>query len=215
MDFLMQGVTLFHKGGPVMYILLLGSLFVVATAIERFYYYRQASWSFTKFAAGVEPLLLKNNFEEARQFCKEKPSAVAAVAVAGIDAYLRKQDREKAMESAAGLLAAQLRDRLNYLSTAVTMAPLMGLLGTVVGMINSFSVFNVAAGQPSAIAGGVGEALIATATGLCVAMVALAIHTYFSQRLDRIITDLEQTAALLMQRLPENDTRRREFHEIA
>ena len=83
------------------------------------------------------------------------------------------------------------------LNVIVTMAPLLGLLGTIIGMISAFSVFNLEEGQAIAITGGVGEALIATATGLCVAIVSLAIHAYFVQRIDRIVTDMEQAFSLI------------------
>ena len=83
------------------------------------------------------------------------------------------------------------------MNVIVTMAPLLGLLGTISGMISAFSVFNIQEGQAHAITGGVGEALIATATGLCVAIVALAIHAYFMQRIDNIVTDMEQSFSLV------------------
>ena len=73
------------------------------------------------------------------------------------------------------------------------MSPLIGLLGTIVGMIDSFSIFRLEEGQPLAITDGIGEALIATATGLCVAILALSIHSYFAHRLDTAITDMGQT----------------------
>ena len=79
------------------------------------------------------------------------------------------------------------------------MSPLLGLLGTIVGMINSFSIFNLQSGQPMAITGGIGEALIATATGLCVAIIALAAHSYFAQRLDSVITSMEQCFSALLE----------------
>ena len=91
----------------------------------------------------------------------------------------------------SGIFIAKLRNRLYYLSVIVTMAPLLGLLGTISGMIRAFSVLNIQSGQAIAITGGVGEALIATAFGLCVAVLALVVHSYFTQRLDRIITDME------------------------
>ena len=84
-----------------------------------------------------------------------------------------------------------------YLSVIVTMAPLLGLLGTISGMIRSFSILNVQSGQAVAITGGVGEALIATAVGRCCAILALAVHSYFTQRLDRIITDMEMCFSAL------------------
>ena len=78
------------------------------------------------------------------------------------------------------------------------MAPLLGLLGTVIGMIGSFKVLDVSGDNPALITGGVGEALIATATGLCVAVLALVVHSYFSNRLDGILTDVENVCTLLI-----------------
>ena len=95
------------------------------------------------------------------------------------------------IEMQSGIFISRLRSHLYYLSVIVTLAPLLGLLGTISGMIRSFSIFNVQSGQAIAITGGIGEALIATAFGLCVAILALVIHSYFTQRLDRIITDME------------------------
>ena len=101
------------------------------------------------------------------------------------------------VEMQSGIFVAKLRRRLYYLSVIVTMAPLLGLLGTISGMIRSFSILNVQSGQAVAITGGVGEALIATDFGLCVAILALAVHSYFTQRLDRIITDMEMCFSAL------------------
>jgi biopolymer transport protein ExbB len=92
---------------------------------------------------------------------------------------------------------SRLRARLYYLSVIVTMAPLLGLLGTISGMISAFSVFNVQTSQASAITGGVGEALVATAFGLCVAILALVVHAYFTQRVDCILTDMEECCSLV------------------
>ena len=81
----------------------------------------------------------------------------------------------------------------------VEMSPLLGLLGTIIGMIGSFSIFNLQEGQPMAITGGIGEALIATASGLCVAILALCAHSYFAQRLDTSITNMEQCFSALLE----------------
>ena len=101
------------------------------------------------------------------------------------------------MEVQSGIALAKLRKRLYYLSVIVTMAPLLGLLGTISGMITSLSVFNLESGQPTAITGGVGEALIATAMGLCVAIISLTVHAYFSQRIENIVTDMEQCFSMV------------------
>ena len=103
------------------------------------------------------------------------------------------------MESQAGIFMANLRNKLDYLSIIVTMAPLLGLLGTIVGMIGAFSIFNLQAGAPMAITGGIGEALIATATGLCVAIISLCAHSYYAHRMDNMITNMEQCFSALLE----------------
>ena len=89
------------------------------------------------------------------------------------------------MEVQSGIALAKLRKRLYYLSVIVTMAPLLGLLGTISGMITSFSVFNLESGQPTAITGGVGEALIATAVVLFVFILVINITFSLLRRKDR------------------------------
>lgn len=215
MEFLSQCLSLFHKGGPVMYLLLLCSFAVVAITTERFQYYKNVSIEAQSFLAKLKPLLERQRVAEAVQLCEQTPKVVNQVALEGLQAYRRGSDVESALESASQLDAAKLRESLNYLSVIVTLAPLFGLLGTVIGMINSFSVFNVQSGQPMAITGGVGEALVATATGLCVAVMALLSHTYFSHRLDKIITDMEQVSATVINYLLVKKAGRREQHEIA
>jgi biopolymer transport protein ExbB len=215
MELITQTINLFHKGGPVMYLLVTCSLFVVAIAVERLRYYRNLATDSRLFYNKLQPLLEKQHFSEAAQFCEQTPAAIAKVALAGLLAFQRGSQIESALESAATLTCARLREHLDDLSMVVTLAPLLGLLGTVIGMINSFSVFNVQAGQPMAITGGVGEALIATATGLSVATLALIIHSYFSRRVNCLVTDIEQTAALVISYTLIKKTGRRESHEIA
>jgi len=215
MEQVTQAINLFQKGGPVMYLLVLCSLFVIAIAVERFLYYRSISANSQVFQQKLQPLLEKQRFSDAIQFCEQTPDAIAKVALAGLVAHQRGSQLENALESAAMLSAARLREHLDELSMIVTLAPLLGLLGTVIGMINSFSVFNVQSGQPMAITGGVGEALVATATGLSVATLALIIHSFFSRRVNRLVSDIEQTAALVISFVLIKKTGRRDSHEIA
>lgn len=216
MELLTQTINLFHKGGPVMYLLVVCSLFVVAIGVERFLYYRNVSANSQSFHTKLQPLLEKQKFSEAIQLCEQtSPNVLAAVSLSGFQAHQRGSQVENALESAAMLTASRLREHLDDLSTVVTLAPLLGLLGTVIGMINSFSVLNVQSGQPLAITGGVGEALIATATGLSVATLALILHSYFSRRVNRLITDIEQIAALVVSYVLIKKAGRRETHEIA
>lgn len=215
MELITKSIDLFHKGGPVMYLLLACSLFIVAMAVERLLYYRSISVNSRPFQHKLLTLLEKQHFSEAIQLCEQTPAIMAKVALAGLLAHQRGSQLENSLESAAALAAVRLRERLDDLSMIVTLAPLLGLLGTVIGMINSFSVFNVQAGQPLAITGGVGEALVATATGLSVATLALVLHGFFSRWANRLITDIEQIAGLVISYVLIKKTGRRDSHEIA
>ena len=192
MDLLMQGVEYFHKGGLVMYILLICSIFIITIGIERLLYFMKA------FAQNFYKLMINNKIEEARNLAQNSKGDLASL----VDFAFNKMQNKNInlmmlLEVQSGISISKFRERLYYLNVIVTMAPLLGLLGTIIGMISAFSVFNLEEGQAIAITGGVGEALIATATGLCVAIVSLAIHAYFVQRIDRIVTDMEQVFSLI------------------
>lgn len=194
----MSFVELFFKGGLVMYPLVLCSLFVVAIAIERFRYYRSADTDLEKLLAALQPKLQEKDWLGAEDVCRSAKGAVAQVLLAGLARIKSSHKLESVLENAAQLESANLRRNLGYLDTIVTLAPLLGLLGTVVGMIQSFSVFNLKSGQPMAITGGVGEALVATAAGLCVAVLALLVHSFYSHRLDAVVTDMEQACSVFL-----------------
>ncbi len=101
-----------------------------------------------------------------------------------------EEGMKTAFSDQMGVDVVGFRKYMDYLSATVTISPLLGLLGTVTGMIGSFSILDAGAGA-SAITGGVGEALIATASGLCVAIMAFIVYTFFSHRLDSIINQIE------------------------
>lgn len=187
MDFL----QLFHKGGLVMYPLLLCSIIAIAICIERIKTYNRAKSHIDELKEKLIPAAESRDWQEIINLCESDGGAPARV-IATAAAQSHDIKRQSQLVEAATLTeAAKLRAYLNYLETIVTLAPLLGLLGTVTGMISSFSVLSVSEGQPFAITGGVGEALVATATGLCVAILSLIIHTYLAQRQDNIISDIE------------------------
>lgn len=191
-------VDLFEKGGLVMWPLLLCSLIAVAILVERIRTYRRARSNMGRLREEIPVLVEGKRWQELDSLCREE-SGLAAQLIA----YAAKQNHSsekqvQALQGAAASMAAELRKYLNYLSTIVTLAPLLGLLGTVTGMIDSFSVLSVQNGEPFAITGGVGEALIATATGLCVAVIALVIHTYLAQQEDNLVSEMEEASAIYM-----------------
>lgn len=188
---------LFIAGGPVMGLMLLGSLATAAIMIDRFLFYRHADKGMNRFLEKLPSLMEKASWQEMHVAVSQEENAAAYAAGEGIRAMMEGKDAELSLEVAYQTVAALLRARLNYLSMLVTLSPLLGLLGTIGGMISSFQIFNLQDGAPLAITGGIGEALIATATGLCVAIFALVVHTYFAQRLDDILTAVERAEALV------------------
>lgn len=203
----MQAITdlimYFQKGGLVMWPLLACSVTVIAIAIERFIYYKSVD-SGAVFAAHYCAAVRSGDFAVATELAR-KGSGQCAQMLADVAAIAGgKAEKSAFLESRAGIFMATLRDKLDYLGIIVTMSPLLGLLGTIVGMIGAFSIFNVEAGAPMAITGGIGEALIATATGLCVAILSLCAHSYFAHCMDNMITDMEQCFSALL----EAETRR-------
>lgn len=195
MDSIIQGFQLFQKGGAVMYLLLACSLFVVYIGAERSIFYRHMDAG-KDFANQFYTQMKLHRYDQARQ--------LASGAEGGLPTILNEvfqgegePDVRAYVEMQSGIFISKLRSRLYYLSVIVTLAPILGLLGTISGMIRAFSVLNVQSGQAVAITGGVGEALIATAFGLCVAVLALVVHSYFTQRLNRIITDMEMCFSAL------------------
>lgn len=201
MAFFSSIMTVLAKGGPVMYPLAACSVAMLAVAIERRNFYRRAETDVAALLAGLDGKLRAGDWQAAAAYCAGTEGAAAAVLAQGLAHWDGDAARlQHGLEAAAALMAARLRRWLNLLDTIVTLAPLLGLLGTVIGMINSFSVLSLKAGQPLVITGGIAEALVATAAGLCVALAALVLHSYFAHRLDIIVTDMEEACGYVLQR---------------
>lgn len=199
MEFFTQAIALFTKGGLVMYPLLACSILVVAIVIERFLYLRTLQTDTAAVLPAIVQKIKHGEWQKAAAVCAETKGIIASVLAQGLANPVHdRQELEQILEGAAMRAVARLRHRLNYLDTIVTLAPLLGLLGTVIGMMQSFSVLAIKTGQPLAITGGVGEALTATAAGLCIAIMALAAYSYFNQRIETIITDMEEAANLVV-----------------
>jgi biopolymer transport protein ExbB len=193
----MEVIDVFKSGGPVMYALLLCSICTAVIMIERGMFYHRAGKNLGIFVDNLPDMLLNKSWNDAYADAAQEDNAAAFVAQEGIRAAAEGKDLRLALDTAYSTAAAELRAHLNYLSMIVTLSPLLGLLGTIAGMISSFQIFNLQAGQPMAITGGIGEALIATATGLCVAIFALVVHTVFAQKMDDILTVIEKADAII------------------
>mgnify|MGYP004445915733 CR=1 FL=1 len=173
-----------------MYPLLFLSLMVIAIAVERAFYYRKYAGKTYLVTHAVNEYAKLQKWDEIKKIIKENPSIASRIAEAGLANGDTEEGMKTAFSDQMGVDAVGFRKYMDYLSANVTISTLLGLLGTVTGMIGSFSILDSGAGA-SAITGGVGEALIATASGLCVAIIAFIVYTFFSHRLDSIINPIE------------------------
>lgn len=190
-------IHLFNSGGFVMYPLLILSLITLAIAVERFYYFRNNRKGSKTFFHGVYHAAAAKDWDVVRQLCSEFPSALSRVIEQGMAHDKSEAAMKSAFEDRMSMESISFHRYLDYLSAIVTISPLLGLLGTVTGMIQTFSVLD-SGGGAAAITGGVGEALVATASGLCVAIIAFCFYTYFDHQLDTLVTDTERLCSTVI-----------------
>jgi biopolymer transport protein ExbB len=189
-----QAIDIIVKGGIVMIPLLACSLISLALTIERVIF-----WARIRSQQAVQHMLAlveAGEFDRALKLGRDSQHPIARVMAAGL--AHRNPAPAKAMEAAAQAQIPALKSRLGALDTIITLAPLLGLLGTVVGMIGSFDIMSDAGmGQPHAITGGVAEALIATATGLLIAILTLIPYNYFTTRVEKEMDAMEHFSSSL------------------
>ena len=174
-------IQLFNAGGLVMYPLVIFMLAEFNILFERIRTYRNINHELQQLSDSIDAGRNSNNWSTLENSIKNSDDALSRV-VSPIVEYMDER----------------LKRGLNWLSMMVTMAPLLGLLGTVVGMIRSFAAVGGDIGAPTVITGGVSEALVATATGLSVAIVALAIHSWCTDKVNSDIAKLEQKLGSIM-----------------
>jgi biopolymer transport protein ExbB len=190
---------LFVAGGPAMYALLASSVLAVAIIIERFASLRRSA----VIPAGFTPGLLGvfrdtvEDRQQAIQYCKSRDSAIARVVVAGLNRLPRGPVAgEKAMEDAGANEALRLRRNIRMLYAIGSVATLLGLIGTISGMIKAFQVASGGGmGKAELLAKGIYEAMVCTFGGLAVAIVCTAFYYYFLGRIERLIGDLNEAFA--------------------
>ena len=187
-------VSVLAKGGLVMIPLGLCSVLALAVVIERAF--RWLSLGSVGEADAVLATAARGEWDAAAQAGDAAGSPVARVLAAGL--RHRNPAPVLAMEAAAQDELARLKRYLPLLDTVITLAPLLGLLGTVTGMIGAFGIMAQAGlNQPTAITGGVGEALVATASGLAVAILALVPYNYFQRRAEAMAETIERYGSRL------------------
>ena len=186
------------KGGPVMVPLAVCSLLAVTVIIERYLALRKAGRGGEQLIAAIRRAHRKGDGAEALAECKRVNGLVAGVLAAGVRAHLMGAPVAEAMEEQALTDQQVLNRRLTVLDTIVTLAPLLGLLGTVLGMISAFGIISVSGtSHPAGITGGVAEALIATATGLAIAIFTLVGYNWCRDKVRQVTEEVELRATQL------------------
>lgn len=204
------------KGGPVMVPLAVCSLLAATVIVERYLVLRKADRGGGELIAAVRRCCHRGDGAEALSRCEQTRGPVANVLAAGLRAYLMGEPISRAMEEQALAEQSALRRRLVVLDTVVTLAPLLGLLGTVLGMISAFHIISTSGtSHPAGITGGVAEALIATATGLAIAIFSLIGYNWCRDRLRQITEEMELRATQLENLLAPTQERDREEVRLA
>lgn len=201
------------KGGPLMYPLLLCSVLALTFFLERLYRLHIIHIDTDKFIAGIKNILNKDKIIEAISVCEETKGPVASVVKAGIVKHEKsKSSIKESIENTALHEIPRLEKNLNILATIAHIAPLIGLLGTVTGMIKAFMKIQEAAGlaTPADLAQGIWEALITTAAGLMIAIPTYVAYNYLVSKVNNIIQDMETSSTEIINILVE----RKEEYEI-
>lgn len=188
-------------GGPMMVLLLATSAVSLAVFIERLLHYHRAQINSTEFLNGVRNVLRRDNVVEALAICDATPGPVARlVRIAILNRDRGREGVREALEDAGFLEVPRLEKQLNLLATVAQIAPLMGLMGTVLGLIHIFKKIEDAGLQAHVgqLSSGVWQALICTATGLAVAIPSYAGYNYLVGRVNSIVLDMEQASTEIL-----------------
>ena len=202
MNFFASGLDYFVKGGPVMYPLLLCSVAAIAISVERYLFFKKedSGREFTKqFCEYVE----QDNWIDAKRLADSTRGEIAKLATI-VMARHGRFELENFVSVRAERALDKFENRLNYLNVIVTLAPVLGLLGTVTGMIGSFNNFSQRLDNPLAVTAGIGEALITTVFGLCISIIAICMYAYFNRRLTAITLNVEEVANTLLEAIAKN-----------
>jgi biopolymer transport protein ExbB len=200
-------VHYFLEGGGFMWPILLTLLFGLGFAIERFYSLMMSAVDSQSFFDEITNAIDENGTKAAVQVCEETEGPVASIFHAGLSRMHRGlNDVEKAIQNAGSIEMAFLEKNMIWLNAVITLAPMLGFTGTVVGMIAAFDAIKAANDiSPAVVAGGISQALLTTAFGLIVAMIIQTCQNLFVSRIDKLVLDMEEQSVKIMDHLYEQE----------
>ena len=202
-------VEYFINGGPFMWPILISLIFGLGFAFERLYSLLMSSVNSKQFFQEALETLNTKGVESALELCENTRGPVAAIFHAGLARRHRGvSEVEKAIQNAGPIEMAFLERNMIWLNAVITIAPMIGFTGTVVGMIGAFDAIKAANDiSPAVVAGGISQALLTTAFGLIVAMIIQTFQNLFVNRIDKLILDMEEHSVKLVDHLYEIESK--------
>ena len=203
-------VHYFLEGGAFMWPILLTLIFGLGFVIERAYSLMMSAVDSDVFFDTISESIKENGPESAVQVCSDTEGPVAAIFHAGLTKMNRGlEEVEKAIQNAGAIEMAFLEKNMIWLNAVITIAPMLGFTGTVVGMIAAFDAIKAANDiSPAVVAGGISQALLTTAFGLVVAMIIQTFQNVFVARIDKLVLDMEEQSIKIMDHLQELDSKK-------
>lgn len=201
----------FIEGGPTfMSFVLIALILGLAFAIERVLYLNLATSNNKKLLVKIEDALENGGVEAAKEVCRNTRGPVASIFYQGLDRFDHGIDVvEKTVISYGGVQAGLLEKGLSWISLFIALAPMLGFMGTVIGMIGAFDAIEVAGDiSPSLVAGGIKVALITTVTGLVVAIILQIFYNYCVAKIDSIINSMEDASISLLDLLVKHNMKK-------
>ncbi|MFH2143149.1 MAG: MotA/TolQ/ExbB proton channel family protein [Bacteroidota bacterium] len=196
---------LFIEGGALfMSFILLCLILGLALAIERIIYLNLATTNTTKLLKNVENALDSGGIDAAKEVCRNTKGPVASIFYQGLERYIPEnpesiENVEKSVISYGGVQMGLLEKNLTWISLFISLAPMLGFMGTVLGMIDAFNSIEIAGDvSPQLVASGIKVALITTVSGLVVAMILQIFYNYLVSRIDNIVNKMEDSSISLI-----------------
>lgn len=192
--------NLISDGGPLIWALLLCSVLALAVIMERAFSLRRSRIIRMDLLMEIEISLKEGHLKDALEVCKRVDSPMMRIVKVGLINYNKPKDELQRIIEDAGRLETPLLDRfLTLLQTIAVISPLLGLLGTVTGMISVFTAIrSQGVGDISNLAGGISEALVTTAAGLAVAIPTLVFFNLFSRKVENLINEMERNSLTML-----------------
>lgn len=194
----------FIEGGPeFMGVVLLCLILGLAVAIERIIYLNMATTNTKKLTQAVEEALKSGGVEQAKEVCRNTRGPIASIFYQGLDRVNEGIDMvEKSVIAYGGVQMGQLEKNVSWVSLFIAVAPMLGFMGTVIGMIQAFDKISAAGGlDASLIAGDIKVALLTTVFGLIVAIILQVFYNYIIAKIDSIVNDMEDASITLVDML--------------